>query len=295
MKYFTNFPIINYSFESEVIPMTNIFIRPDAVVTFSPEVYGQYTNFVEDGMSPDDASRLIYNNDDYFWFILLQNKIMNLYKEWPTSYSYWLTELTQVYPGETFYNRYILNIKPGDIVAKVNTQTPENPYEFDKNNCGVVISYDPFLRAFDVVRINGEVKEGDNFYILRQTGISYEHVKNPNNETIHKLERKEQKVNSVAEFNLINQRGNLISISPYSNSLGTDLESHTIEDIFECEDCLLTLFMKRQNYNGSYKTFSQTKEQEWVFRKNIKTIPITDLNLVDNAYSEIFLDEDQNG
>lgn len=291
MKYFSNFQKLNYTIGDQSLEMMNIFVRPEGYVVSVPEAFTEFTTFIEDGFSPDKAARKIYKNDDYFWFVLIQNNILDFYKQWPLSYFYWKKELSEIHPGETFYSRYILDLQVGDLLVKVNNDPGENNVEFDENNCSVIVDFDPFLRSFDAVKIKGSISEDDQCYILRKTGISYQHIQTPNGGSTHVIQRKEDKMNSLAEFGLNIDNQTKIPLSPYSDETSTNLISSTVVDIFQY-DCLLTNYIKRNLPNNIItKSFSDIKENEWIFKKNIKTIPVSDLLVLDNAYVTLFTEE----
>lgn len=289
MKYFTFFDKIRYEFAEQNLQMMNIFTRPSIKIEFNFPSIDPFVYYVEDGNSPDDVSKKIYKNDNYFWFVLMQNKIMDFYKEWPSSYSHWKNELERIYTGETFFTPYKLDIKVGDIVAKVGTKVIFGAtLEIDFENSGVIYNVDPYLRSFDVHKIAGNIKENDDYWILRKSSFTYIKIPLPNSTFKHKLYRKESKLNSAVEFYSIDSSSNNIMISAYSNTSGKNLISSGTDDILQYPDCILTKYITRQlpSFIQS-RSFAESKEREWLFKKNIQVVPVSNLTTIDNAYSDM--------
>jgi hypothetical protein len=291
MKYFTFFDKIQYQFADDSLQMMNIFNRPSANVSFEFPISQPYTYFIEDGNTPDDVARKVYNDDNYFWFVLLQNKIVDFYKEWPSSYSHWKDQLLTIYTADTFFSPHKLDVQIGDIVSKVGTREIAGvTLEIDFENAGVVSGVDPFLRSFDVHRIAGEIKENNNYWILRKSGFSYRKINPPNSTAAHVLYRKELKLNAGVEFYSIDSKNNNIMISPYSDPSGTNLVSSGVDNIFDYPDTILSKYIKKELPGYIIpRSFSDEKEREWLFKKNIQVIPISNLTNLNNAYSDLFV------
>lgn len=285
MKYFTNFPIIEYPFKDKTLKMMDVFIRPDITVTFSSKTNENFTTLVQDGWSPDKASREIYNNDDYFWFLLQHNDIIDFYSDWPTSYEYWIAELSRIYTGETYYIPEQKNFQAGDIV----TLKSNNSSLFDTNNCGVITEANTFFRSFDVTPLKGKITEGSSFYVIRKMATP------PYYTIIYdgSLMRKESKLNSVAQFYTRTQSNKKVNISPYFNIRNSSSVSSGVSNILNEPDTILSQYITKQESNFLYDSFLTLKQKEWLFKRNIKTIPIADLNILDNAYAEFFIPNEE--
>lgn len=94
--YFSNFPLITYNGTQSVDLTRNVRISSNYINV--PTSYYTYT--VRDGERPDVLSFFAYENPTYDWLILLTNKIIDPYYEWPLS--------------ENSFNDYIYS-KYGDI------------------------------------------------------------------------------------------------------------------------------------------------------------------------------------
>jgi hypothetical protein len=292
MKYFSNFPKIKYDFREDSVEMMDIFLRPEAKVTYDPKTFGEFTTFIEDGMSPDDVARKVYRNDDYFWFVLMYNDIIDIYKEWPTSYHYWIEEMSRIYNTETFYLPYVADVQVGDIVAKKSTSLIGNT-EFDFTNSGVIRSIDSFFRSFDVLVLNGSINESNQFVIMRKNGRSYDNITTLEGNKDHTLIKKTSKLSSLGGFYTKTDNDQKISISGYSDITTKQSEvSQTTDDISSSNTVLQSYFEESLPTDVSFQTFIQEAEKEWIFKKNIKTIGIPDLSVLDNAYIKLVLGED---
>jgi len=79
MKYFENFPTINYNGRRvKDITRRSAFLT---AVQNNPYVYYPYT--VSSNERAEDVARFYYGSVDYVWLIYLANNIMDPYHEWP--------------------------------------------------------------------------------------------------------------------------------------------------------------------------------------------------------------------
>ncbi len=283
MKYFQGFETINYTLDNELIEVMNVFNRPYINYSFQPEYLKDATTFIEDGMSPDRVSLSLYNTSDYFWVILLQNKIIDFYKEWPTSYQTWKDELYSVYSEETFYSIYYdtaAYAEKGDLVVKELSSGVLDP-----NNYGVVVDKDLYLRSIDVTMLSGSINEGQNYYILKKDGKYYNYI-DPTSDTVIKpmndlgtpltLIRKDKKLDSVSDFySYFTYNQSKIFVSPYNDvtNITSTLISDTVDDLSDYPNSLLYRYMTKNIPSGYFvRSFVEKLESEWIFRKNIRTI-----------------------
>ena len=79
MKYFENFPIIEYQ-GSRVRDITrrSAFIK---AIANNPFIYYPYT--VKEGERAEDVARWYYGSVDYIWVVYMSNNIIDPYYEWP--------------------------------------------------------------------------------------------------------------------------------------------------------------------------------------------------------------------
>ena len=81
MKYFENFPIIEYDGKKvRDITRRNTLMRN---LQTNPLVFLPYT--VKEGEKPEDISNFYYGSTDYTWLVYLSNNIVDPYHQWPKS------------------------------------------------------------------------------------------------------------------------------------------------------------------------------------------------------------------
>lgn len=299
MKYFSNFKTLNYEFDSSIQTLVNIFNRPTISYDIEPSAYKSLEIFIEDGMSPDRVSSIYYQTHDYFWFILLQNKIYDFYSEWPVSYQQWKDDILLTYPEETFYTEFYEiaeQVQPGDLIVKSVVYSGDQ-YILDYNNYGVVIDSDSFLRSIDIKILSGTISENTKFTIVRKIDNEFYRVLPTEIEKItdlryidvvYTLRRKESKSNSISEFYTYSPlNGTKVYISPYSkNSNPTaGIISPKEKDLKLFEDTILYKYITR-DLSGSVfvETFIESKEKEWLFSKRINLINPRFLTTVNKEY-----------
>lgn len=274
MKYFSLYPTITYEFPgNNPIPVTNIFIRQEINVIDNSGYNIKGNDYiVEDGKSPDAIARDAYENPDLFWYILTVNKIYDFYKQWPVSYDKWVKELDRVNSKYTFFTPFNIKFEKGDIISKYKST---GNYSFDKNNYGVVISSDPYMRSFDVDIIKGNLNVGDQIVILRSDGVKfYKFVYTPTGLIGQTLIRKDLKLDSCVGFMLPDKNSKEpVYVSPYSNYGLTGAVSDETEDITGT-DCILDLYIRNVlPEKVTVVTFEQESQKDWVFKKVLNIIP----------------------
>ena len=79
MKYFENFPIIEYEGRRirDISRRTN-FVR---AISNNPYLYYPYT--VSEGERAEDIAQFYYGSVDYVWLVYMANNIVDPYHEWP--------------------------------------------------------------------------------------------------------------------------------------------------------------------------------------------------------------------
>ena len=79
MKYFENFPIIEYEGRRvRDISRRSNFVR---AVSNNPYLYYPYT--VSEGERAEDIAKFYYGSVDYVWLVYMANNIIDPYHEWP--------------------------------------------------------------------------------------------------------------------------------------------------------------------------------------------------------------------
>lgn len=284
MKYFSLFPKLNYSFpENGNVSMMNIFIRPNIKVAEIPGINTTGNRYVvEDGESPDNIAGQFYEDPNLFWYVLVANNIMDVYKEWPISYNLWKKELAMITGNYTFYIPYIMDIQVGDIVAKYSIENQQ----FDDSNFGVVIEVNSFLRSFDVDFVQGEIKQGEIFTVMRKSGRDFRTIITPTGFPYQTLLRRQNKLDSTVDFMIedLNSK-NKTSISPYAVYGQNSAISEKINDITDT-NCILWNFLQTSlSPQVMTISFSDNAQKQWIFNKNINIIP----RKYSNQISELYL------
>ena len=81
MKYFENFPVINYDGRRvKDITRRTQFVKD---VSTNPFLYMPYT--VKDDERPEDIAHYYYGSVDYIWLVYMSNAIIDPYHDWPKS------------------------------------------------------------------------------------------------------------------------------------------------------------------------------------------------------------------
>jgi hypothetical protein len=285
MKYFTFFPKKDYEFPNGLkLKTMDIFLRPELNFSQISGINSTGVQYVaEDGKSPDLISKEIYGYTDYFWSILNSNNIIDFYKEWPVSYSGWKKELFETNADITIFSRYALDIKEGDIVSLFLVDDI-----FDKNNYGVVTSYNKFLRAIDIKMVRGEIKNGNRIVIAREISRNYSIIQTP--EEISQLVVKTtSKFDSAVSFMKSDPlTGALVMISPYYSMSTGNIVNDGVSDILATDlTTILSIYLqdRMEEYNNiKAETFLEKEENKWVFKKKVSIIPSGFLREANNIY-----------
>ena len=79
MKYFENFPLIEY----EGRRVRDISRRTNFVKAVSNNPYLYYPYTVAEGERAEDIAQFYYGSVDYVWLVYMANNIIDPYHEWP--------------------------------------------------------------------------------------------------------------------------------------------------------------------------------------------------------------------
>lgn len=81
MKYFENFPMIEY--EGQMVKDITRRVNFTNEVSLNPLLYLPYT--VKEGERPEDVAQFYYGSTDYTWLVYFSNNIQDPYHEWTRS------------------------------------------------------------------------------------------------------------------------------------------------------------------------------------------------------------------
>lgn len=107
MSYFRNFPSSYYNFDqksTDISVAINLMVSAKFVDLFperSNKCYVEY--IVKDGEKPEHISNRIYNRSDYHWLILMSNRIINPYWDWPLTQTELNSYIDKKYPGVAMF------------------------------------------------------------------------------------------------------------------------------------------------------------------------------------------------
>lgn len=115
MKYFENFPTINYEGHNvKDITRRNSFT---ALLADNPALYLPFT--VREGERPEDIANYYYGSTDYTWLVYMANNIIDPYLQWPLA--------------EADFNNYLIE-KYGAASGRVGDEVVEWTREDNGDN-----------------------------------------------------------------------------------------------------------------------------------------------------------------
>ena len=99
MKYFENFPIIEYQGRR----VRDITRRGSFLKSLQNNAYLYYPYTVKEGERAEDVAQFYYGSVDYVWLVYMANNIIDPYHEWsmdPQTWNDYLVEKYQDQSGE---------------------------------------------------------------------------------------------------------------------------------------------------------------------------------------------------
>lgn len=96
-QYFSKFPVIKYNkIDAVDITRRSTFVERNLS---NPYIFLPYT--VKEGERPEDIAMLYYGSVDYTWLVLLANKLLDPYYDWPLDDSDFHNYLIKKYADES--------------------------------------------------------------------------------------------------------------------------------------------------------------------------------------------------
>ena len=134
MIYFNLIPTIKYTFSSGEYTVADIFTRVGLNDNFfkSTELYYEETR--DTPLTPDRLSFEKYGTFDYYWLLMLANKVYDVNTDWPTSQAGFGEELDKYSNKLVYYIYDNAEILPNDILFLNDT------------SYGVIESWNPFYK-----------------------------------------------------------------------------------------------------------------------------------------------------
>ena len=115
MKYFENFPTINYEgYNVKDITRRNSFT---SIFAYNPSLYLPFT--VKEGERPEDIANYYYGSTDYTWLVYMANNIIDPYLQLPMA--------------EADFNNYLIE-KYGEESGRVGDEVVEWTREDNGDN-----------------------------------------------------------------------------------------------------------------------------------------------------------------
>lgn len=154
-RYFENFPTVGYDlyFDGQKHDVTDIFRIVKVKKQFQDDITFYTYYDIQDGERPDVVSSKLYGSSNYYWtFFMINDNLVNVYKDWPLS-SFAVQELV-----EHKYAGVVLNTDE-DISTKFSLNTV-----FEGLISGArasLLEKDPSLGIIKINPISGTFRNGE--------------------------------------------------------------------------------------------------------------------------------------
>jgi len=124
MPFFSNFGLVDYEFvENTSNTITNILQRVNVHDSVFSNASFYYDYYIQEMDRPDIIAHKLYGNVDYYWLVLLANKMINPFYDWPLNQTEMESFLLKKYKGITLFVDGISN--PG--FSRTETLTGGGP------------------------------------------------------------------------------------------------------------------------------------------------------------------------
>lgn len=134
MKYFEFLPTIKYTFSDGEYTTVDLFTRIGFNENFFNSEILKYEDRLDRPYSPENLSDLKYQTYDYYWILMLANKVYDVNKDWIVSQQQFSNELDIQRKKPVFYIYENAEIAPNDILY------------LDESSYGVIESWNPFYK-----------------------------------------------------------------------------------------------------------------------------------------------------
>jgi len=218
--YFNFFPKFNYTLRNKEYEFSDIFRR----ISFSTESLENtkafFENYIIQGESLEEISNKYYKSPDYSWLILMANNFTR-YEDFPLSEDELLRQADVRYKGKAyFFDRYMPNIRPGDVAVKVFVDANQNIISYDNDTYGVVKEYDSVFRYVWIKDPVGTITTGTYLAFIRLENntvepVNYNYITSLNGSTITTNIARPAKITTKLEAPSMFLNGNLNYVSPY--------------------------------------------------------------------------------
>ena len=268
MRYFSLLPTIKYKFTNGEYTIVDLFSK----VGFNEEFFKNTTLYYEEQrdniLSPERLSLEKYETFDYYWLLMMANKVVDVNTDWPTIQEDFGTLLETESKKTTYYIYENANIIENDILY------------VDETSYGVIESWNPFYKAI-VIKENYNLPTdltGTEFEIRRLDGsggfISIVNYCNPSSNAFSSF-------GSMPYLQSINRirRGEGCCLNPFlkvvSNEVTNELLLNTCEQTAKTafEQSVIYKIVNNIQVNGiSVRTQEQRLTSEYVDKIKLNII-----------------------
>jgi hypothetical protein len=134
MAYFETLPTITYQFPTGEYSVIDIFSRVALKPSFFANTNFYTTQQLETVLRPEQVSYETYKEFEYYWLLLLVNKIYDVNKDWPVQQEVFGSALEKLQNKKVYYIYQNVEIIPNDI------------FWFSEKSYGVIESWNPFYK-----------------------------------------------------------------------------------------------------------------------------------------------------
>jgi hypothetical protein len=155
MKYFQTLPTITYQFSTGEYSVIDIFSRVALKPSFFANPNFYTTQQLETVLRPEQLSYEIYKEFQYYWLLLLVNKVYDVNRDWPVQQEAFGSALEKLQNKKIYYIYQNVEIIPNDILW------------FSDESYGIIESWDPFYKEIII-------KEDFNLQIVNSSTANQE-------------------------------------------------------------------------------------------------------------------------
>jgi hypothetical protein len=134
MKYFETLPTITYQFSTGEYSVIDIFSRVALKPSFFANTNFYTTQQLETVLRPEQLSYETYKEFQYYWLLMLVNKVYDVNRDWPVQQEVFGSALEKLQNKKVYYIYQNVEIIPNDILW------------FSDTSYGVIESWNPFYK-----------------------------------------------------------------------------------------------------------------------------------------------------
>lgn len=170
--FFDKYEKINYTVGNRTFEIIDLLTRVSILTQYSSsKVFDEY--YIQAGETPEDVAFKVYNNDYYFWIILMVNNIISE-DEWYSGEETFTKIMNKYHSGESYYITNLPNILPGDVMVKVTSTSGNEVTAIDETKYRFIQEFNKEFRYIWGNSGTGTFSVGDKIMFGRKnsdTGI----------------------------------------------------------------------------------------------------------------------------